>query len=83
VLRMLVIFDMPVLELVQGRVRREAVVCPTGLEGLGVRKLLFFHYQFPRDLLGLDLVVQEVSTVLGLGWDSCILKLCMRRITSR
>ena len=82
-LRMLLIFDMPVLELVQGRVRREAVVYPRGLEESEVRKLLFFHYQFPRGLLGLDLVVQEVSTVLGLGWDSYIPELYMRRITSR
>ena len=64
---MLVISDMPVLALVQGRVRREAAVCPRGLGGLVEQKLLSFHYQFPQDLLDLDLVAQEVWIVLGLA----------------
>lgn len=82
-LRMLVIFGMRVLELVQGLVRTTVAVCPEELEELAKRTLQSFHYQFPQDLLDLDPAVPVVSTVPESALGSCIPRLYRRRIVNR
>lgn len=78
--RKLVRSGMPILELVQGRVRITVVVYLRGLEELAERKLQSFRYQSLQVLSDLVLEVPVVSTVLELGLGSCIPTLCRRRI---